>query len=66
MSCLIAPSNNLFDQFLFTDVRPRPRERTRPKISSVLFESPGDSIHRTVLEISARPEEDNERWDGLS
>ena len=70
MSCLLAPSgdlsNDLFDQFLFTDVPTRPRQRNRPKVAAVLFESPLAPIRRHVGEISVRPEEDNERWDGLS
>ena len=70
MSCLIAPSRDtsdeLFGQFLFTDVPQRTLERKRSRSPSTFFDSSTSPIQRRVIEIPARLEEDNERWDGLS
>jgi hypothetical protein len=66
MSCLIARTDEMFEELLFRSVIPRVMESRRPVQRSGLFDLSVQPIRVMGLEPRIRREEDAERWDGLS
>lgn len=66
MSCVIAPSADLFEPLAFTIVPRRTFELTPERRPRSLFDFLSEPVYRRKLERVREPEEDLERWDGLS
>jgi hypothetical protein len=63
MTCLNGTAPTLFDQPFTADL---PREHVRSCTAIDLFDFLPDLSRRIRQEFTPRPEEDLERWDGLS
>jgi hypothetical protein len=66
MTCMIAPSAELFDTMVHSIV-PRRRFEAEPLyMPAHLFDFPPEPPRRRKFDVHLSPEEDLERWDGLS
>lgn len=66
MNCLIEPTDQMFDQRLFTTAARRAGEPIRSFVPGSLFDLPAEPVRSRRSEPRGRREEDSERWDGLS
>ena len=66
MTCATARNPGLFDTIIIANVRRLPFKTDRLPTPRSLFDYTRDASRRRPFEYSPRPEEDLERWDGLS
>jgi hypothetical protein len=66
VTCMTASNSDLFDQMFFTPVRRRTSDAEPLAVPRSLFDFPMEHSRRRVFDWSVRPEDDLERWDGLS
>ncbi len=66
MTCMTASNADLFDPMVFTIVRRRASENKSLPMPRNLFDFPIEPARRRMFDWSLLPDEDLERWDGLS
>ena len=66
MTCMTASNADLFDPMVFTIVRRRTSDAEPLSVPRSLFDFPSEPSRRRMFDWPIRPEEDLERWDGLS
>jgi len=66
VTCMIAPCAELFDTMVHTILPRRPYEPEPLQMPLHLFDFPTEPVRRKKHDVYLSPEEDLERWDGLS
>jgi hypothetical protein len=66
MTCMIASNSELFPSPVLTGVRRRTFSNEPASLPRSLFDFSNEATRRRRVDPSVCPEEDLERWDGLS